>query len=81
MVDDEGGVWLALYGGAQVRRYTPDGTLDAKSSPSPPTTSRRAGSPGDRLFITTARSPQPLGGSLFVAEPGVSGPAARPFAG
>ena len=36
---------------------------------------------GNRLFITTARSPQPLGGSLFVAEPGVSGPAARMFAG
>jgi sugar lactone lactonase YvrE len=34
-----------------------------------------------RLFITTARSPQPLGGSLFVAEPGVSGPPARAFGG
>jgi len=32
-----------------------------------------------RLFITTAASPQALGGSLFVAEPGVSGPPARPF--
>ena len=30
VLDDEGGVWLALYGGAQVRRYSPDGVLDAK---------------------------------------------------
>jgi len=80
VVDDEGGVWLALYGGAQVRRYTPDGTLDAKLAV--PADNVTACCFADRrLFITTARSPQPLGGSLFVAEPGVSGPAARPFAG
>jgi sugar lactone lactonase YvrE len=24
----EGGVWVALYGGGTVRRYTPDGVLD-----------------------------------------------------
>ena len=30
VVDDEGGVWLALYGGAQVRRYSPDGELTEK---------------------------------------------------
>ena len=38
VVDDEGGVWLALYGGAQVRRYSPDGELTEKLA-SPPTTS------------------------------------------
>jgi len=80
VVDDEGGVWLALYGGAQVRRYTPDGTLDAKLAV-PADNVTACWFADRRLFITTARSPQPLGGSLFVAEPGVSGPAARPFAG
>ena len=80
VVDDDGGVWLALYGGAQVRRYSPDGELDAKLEV-PADNVTACWFAGDRLFITTARSPQPLGGSLFVAEPGVSGPPARAFAG
>ena len=25
VIDDEGGVWVALYGGAQVRRYSARG--------------------------------------------------------
>ena len=33
-IDVEDGVWVALYGGAQVRRYGPGGTLDA--GPPPP---------------------------------------------
>jgi sugar lactone lactonase YvrE len=78
VVDDEGGVWVALYGGAQVRRYSPDGELTEKLVV-PADNVTAAWFAGKRLFITTARSPQPLGGSLFVAEPGVSGPAARPF--
>jgi L-arabinonolactonase len=27
-VDTEGGYWLAIYGGGQIRRYLPDGSLD-----------------------------------------------------
>jgi sugar lactone lactonase YvrE len=80
VLDDEGGIWLALYGGAQVRRYTPDGTLDAVLAVAADNVTA-CWFADHRLFITTARSPQPLGGSLFVAEPGVSGPAARPYAG
>ena len=80
VLDDEGGIWLALYGGAQVRRYAPDGALDAKLDV-PADNVTACWFAGRRLFITTARSPQPLGGSLFVAEPGVTGPAARPYAG
>ena len=79
VIDDEGGVWVALYGGAQVRRYSPEGELTEKLEV-PADNVTAAWFAGKRLFITTARSPQPLGGSLFVAEPGVSGPAARPFA-
>jgi sugar lactone lactonase YvrE len=80
VVDDEDGIWLALYGGAQVRRYDPDGSLDEVLE-IPADNVTAVWFAGNRLFITTARSPQPLGGSLFVAEPGVSGPAARVFAG
>ena len=80
VADDEGGVWVALYGGGQVRRYDAQGTLDEVLRV-PAENVTAVGFAGTRLFITTARSPQPLGGSLFVAEPGVSGPPARPFAG
>jgi sugar lactone lactonase YvrE len=79
VLDDDGGVWLALYGGAQVRRYDEDGTLDEVLAV-PADNVTAVWFAGTRLFITTARSPQPLGGSLFVAEPGASGPPARIFA-
>ena len=80
VVDDEGGVWLALYGDGQVRRYDEAGKLDVVLEV-PATNVTAPWFAGNRLFITTARSPEPLGGSLFVTEPGVSGPAARAFAG
>ena len=75
VLDDDGGVWVALYGGAQVRRYDPDGALDAVIAvPADNVTACWfGGDDGRRLFITTARSPQPLGGCLFVAEPGFTG--------
>jgi len=81
-IDVEDGVWVALYGGAQVRRYGPGGTLDAVLHlPADNVTACAfGGEDGRRMFITTARSPQPLGGSLFTAEPGIAGPPAREFA-
>ena len=80
-IDVEDGVWVALYGGAQVRRYGPGGTLDAVLDlPADNVTACAfGGEDGRRMFITTARSPQPLGGSLFTAEPGIAGPPARAF--
>lgn len=80
VLDDEGGLWLALWGGGQVRRYDPDGTHTATLEV-PADNVTACWFAGDRLYITTAASPQPLGGSLFVAEPGVSGPPARAYAG
>jgi sugar lactone lactonase YvrE len=83
-VDDDGCVWLALYGGWAVRRYTPDGRLDAVLRLPVANVTSCAFGPGGRLYITTARRPggdQPLAGGLFVAEPGVTGPAAVPWAG
>jgi sugar lactone lactonase YvrE len=80
VLDDEGGLWLALWGGGQVRRYDPDGTHTATLE-IPADNVTACWFAGERLYITTAASPQPLGGSLFVAEPGVSGPPARAYAG
>jgi sugar lactone lactonase YvrE len=78
VLDDEGGLWLALWGGGQVRRYDADGELTATLDV-PADNVTACWFAGERLYITTAASPQPLGGSLFVAEPGVSGPPARAY--
>uniref|UniRef100_UPI0015F08653 SMP-30/gluconolactonase/LRE family protein n=1 Tax=Streptomyces sp. WELS2 TaxID=2749435 RepID=UPI0015F08653 len=71
-VDADGCVWVALWDGGAVRRYTPDGTLDRVISlPTPRTTACAFGGPGlTDLYITTARTgldaPHPLSGSLLV---------------
>ena len=80
-LDVEDGVWIALYGGGEVRRYGPGGALDAKLAiPAENVTACGfGGEDGRQLFVTTARSPQELGGSLFVADPGIAGPPARIF--
>lgn len=76
-VDDEGFVWLALYGGGSVRRYAPDGTLDREVAiPAENVTACCfGGDDGRSLFVTTA-APD---GRVYVVDAGVSGPAARPF--
>jgi sugar lactone lactonase YvrE len=88
-VDAEGGVWIALWGGWQVRRYRPDGTLDAVVSvPAAQVTSCTFGGPQlSDLYITSARSgldesdleEQPLAGALFRCRPGVAGLPPTPF--
>ncbi|WP_432153110.1 SMP-30/gluconolactonase/LRE family protein [Streptomyces tricolor] len=71
-VDAEGCVWVALWGGGAVRRYTPSGDLDRVITlPTPRTTACAFGGPDlTDLYITTARtglsSPHPLSGSLLV---------------
>jgi len=80
-VDDGGGIWLALYGGAQVRRYAPDGTLEGRIDV-PATKVTACAFAGTTLYITSASADgDALGGSLFAFEAGVSGPAATAFAG
>jgi sugar lactone lactonase YvrE len=74
-VDDEGGVWVALWGGSCVRRYTPDGELDrVVEIPAEHVTACCFG-PGTTLFVTTA-APD---GRVFAADVGMSGPPAQPF--
>jgi sugar lactone lactonase YvrE len=87
-VDAEGGVWTALSDGGAVRRYTPDGKLDAVIDvPARKVTACAFGGRGlDELFITTSREglqpgDDPLAGALFCARPGVHGLAVREFAG
>jgi sugar lactone lactonase YvrE len=87
-VDSEGGVWVALYGGSAVRRYTPDGRLDGiVAVGATNVTACTFGGPAlKQLFITTSREnlgpgQDPLAGSLFVAEVGVAGLPVREFAG
>jgi sugar lactone lactonase YvrE len=90
-VDDEGCIWVALWGRGTIRRYAPDGELDrVLAVPADNVTaSCFGGEDGRSLYVTTAsveltaeqRSRQPLAGSVFVTEVDVSGPPAQPFAG
>jgi sugar lactone lactonase YvrE len=87
-VDAEGGVWTALYDGGAVRRYTPDGKLDAviELPARKVTACTFGGAELDELFITTSREglepgEDPLAGALFRARPGVRGLPVREFAG
>ncbi|MDX6399511.1 MAG: hypothetical protein QOF27_117 [Gaiellaceae bacterium] len=76
-VDDEGGVWVALYGGSCVRRYDDRGRLDAVLEvPAENVTSCCfGGDDGRSLFVTTA-APD---GNVYVTQPGVTGPPAHVF--
>ena len=87
-VDREGGVWVALYGGSAVRRYSPGGRLDAVLElPVTQVTACTFGGPDlAELYITTSRETlaegdQPPAGSVYVARPGVGGLPVASFAG
>jgi sugar lactone lactonase YvrE len=87
-VDEQGGVWVALFNSGAVRRYTPDGVLDEVIEvPAKKVTACTFGGPVlDQLFITTSREnlepgEDPLAGSLFRAAVGVAGMPVREFAG
>jgi sugar lactone lactonase YvrE len=76
-VDDDGGVWVALWGGSCVRRYDERGRLDSVLDvPGRNVTSCCfGGDDGRSLFVTTA-APD---GNVYVTQPGVSGPPAHEF--
>jgi sugar lactone lactonase YvrE len=83
-VDAEGGVWVALWGGAAVQRFF-EGRLDERVElPVTNVTSCCFGGPDlETLYVTTARrgAREPLAGALFACRPGVAGLPATPFAG
>ncbi|MCW2951000.1 MAG: hypothetical protein JWQ48_170 [Conexibacter sp.] len=90
-VDAEGYVWVAVWGAGAVRRYAPDGTLNAEIRlPVRLVTSCAFG--GDDLtdlYMTSARydlseeqlAQQPKAGGLFRARPGVAGRPPHHFGG
>lgn len=88
VVDAEGGVWVALFGGAAVRRYDSDGHLDAVIElPVRSVTACTFGGDGlQTLYITTSQiradlDTEPAAGALFAIDPGVAGMPTRSFAG
>jgi sugar lactone lactonase YvrE len=77
-VDAEGAIWVALWEGGAVHRYTPDGALEARVAlPVPNVTSCAFGGPGlTELFITTSRPESDRSGpagSVFRCTPGQTG--------
>jgi len=86
-LDAEGGVWVALWGGGEVRRYSSDGRLDLRIPlPAGQVTACAFGGPELRdLYVTTSRlglsDPEPAAGALFRATPGMAGLPVTPFRG
>lgn len=82
-VDDHDTVWSVWWDNGTVRRYDAAGTLLATVTvPVRRTTSCCFAGPDlDMLVITTGRLDEPDSGRLFVARPGVTGPAATRFTG
>jgi sugar lactone lactonase YvrE len=86
-IDEEGCLWVALYDGSQVRRYTADGTLDRIIDlPVRRVTSCAFGGTDlSELFITTATHRpgvrEPLAGAVFRCRPGPRGVAAARYGG
>ena len=88
-VDADGAVWVALWDGGAVHRYTPDGRLDrVVDVPGGFITSCAFGGPDlTTLFITSARGGlpedqlrrQPHAGALFALDVGVAGRGYTPF--
>jgi len=88
-LDADGFVWVALWGGGAVHRYTPDGRLNmvVHVPARYPTSCTFGGADLGDLFITTAsvklteqeRAEQPHAGGLFHARPGAKGRAPHRF--
>ncbi|MHA6621507.1 SMP-30/gluconolactonase/LRE family protein [Pseudonocardia sp. DLS-67] len=78
-VDAEGGVWVALWGGSAVHRYTVDGALDTvvRLPTTHPTACAFAGPGLDELWITTSEQGAGVSdgraGAFYRCRPGVRG--------
>lgn len=89
-IDEQGMLWVAMWGGGCVHRYDPfDGTLIGKVTVDAPNVTSCAfgGENMRQLFITTARAglseedlqQYPLSGSLFIIDTGIKGAVMNSF--
>ena len=83
-VDDEGHLWVAVFGGSAVHRYDPAGRLVA-TVPLPASQVTSCCLAEGRLLVTTAAKgmehPEPDAGRLFAAEVGMSAPGVAAYRG
>ena len=87
-IDEQDGIWVALYGGGAVHRYDADGVLDivVELPVSNVTACTFGGADLSTLFITTSRqgldpADQPDAGAVFRYSAGVRGAPPHAFAG
>jgi sugar lactone lactonase YvrE len=87
-VDDEGGLWVALWGGGAVRRYDTDGALTevVELPVTNVTACTFAGAGSSELYVTTSMQgvdadAEPAAGALFRASVGARGVEQARFAG
>lgn len=85
-LDAEGGIWVALWGGAAVHRYDRHGALTdvVPLAVSNPTSCAIGGPSGTTLYVTTSRQgigahEQPEAGRLYAIDIGVQGGEVFPF--
>ena len=88
-VDADGDIWVAIYGGGRVQRYSPEGVLrEELLVPAAQSTSCAfAGRDLNRLYVTTAtegwsveqRRAQPAAGLIYRFETDATGRPAAPF--
>jgi sugar lactone lactonase YvrE len=88
-VDVDDGIWVALWGGGRLHRYTRDGVLDrvVRLPVTYPTRCAFGGTGLDELFVTSAwtamtedeRAAQPHAGGIYRLRPGIRGRRATPF--
>jgi sugar lactone lactonase YvrE len=80
-VDADGGYWCAVYEGARLHRYDPDGQLIAAYPvPARKVTMPAFGGPDlSTLYVTSARDEKGEGGGLYAADVGVRGLGIPPF--
>ena len=90
-VDAEGHLWVAIYGGCAVHRYSPHGELEAlvQLPVTQVTSCAFGGETLEDLYVTTAREnfseaqahQEPYAGGLFRFRPGVKGVLPAEFQG
>ncbi len=88
VLDDEGCIWVALWDGWAVHRYSPQGELLAVVNV-PVARPTAVALAGTMLIVTSCsgwldagwEQEQPDAGRLFCVDVGVGGPAARPYRG